>query len=184
MSAAEDFGSDSDVPEELTAQQGVEQDEEIRRVHKENERRVAQEGKQRRRQRAQRMAEAKSRNEGVADVDIEQKDGEEQTDVPNIPGMLPSNIVNLLAAREKQVFSSDSEEEIVNVKPTKNKKRQKSSGPETVILTNIPQAQCAQNSMEFLKRRKMQVPRSTAVLKNADQALRLLTSKGGLLSRN
>lgn len=56
--------------------------------------------------------------------------------------------------------------------------------PETVILKEMPPAQCLQNSMEFLKRRKMQVSRSTSVLKNANQALRLLSSQGSLFSRS
>lgn len=49
---------------------------------------------------------------------------------------------------------------------------------DTVLLNEIPPAQCLQNSLEFLKKRKMQVPRSNAVLKNSHKALRLLSSSG------
>lgn len=52
---------------------------------------------------------------------------------------------------------------------------------EPVILKEIPPPQCLENSMDFLKKRKMQVSRSPAVLNNSNQALRLL-SKTGLLS--
>ncbi|KAH0458334.1 hypothetical protein IEQ34_013649 [Dendrobium chrysotoxum] len=110
-----------------------------------------------------------------------------------------------------QTFTSDSEEEAVNHKPANLKKKQKSSGyklilidlnltygsceqvmsdlqmilsrPETV-LEKIPPAQCLENSMEFLKRRKMKVSRSNSVLINAKQALRLLSTPGNLLSKD
>ncbi|GAV86773.1 hypothetical protein CFOL_v3_30199 [Cephalotus follicularis] len=95
-------------------------------------------------------------------------------------GMLPSEIVKLLAAREKQVFLSDDEDEKVEVKPTSKKKKHKSSGLEPVILKDMPPPQCLQSSLQFLKKRKMQVPRSTAVLKNCNQALRLLSTSGVL----
>ncbi|KAG1327121.1 hypothetical protein COCNU_01G010550 [Cocos nucifera] len=172
-------GSDSDAPEEITTEEGIKQDEEIQKVQRENIRRVAREGKERRRQWAQRKAQPKSSEEHTAEI----KKMEQQQEAPYIPGMLPSNIVEALAAREKQTFSSDSEEEI-NHKPTRRKKKLKSSGPETVILKDIPPAQCLQNSMEFLKRRKMQVSRSTSILKNANQALRLLSSQGSLFSKS
>ncbi|XP_010906577.1 uncharacterized protein [Elaeis guineensis] len=173
-------GSDSDAPEEITAEEGIKQDEEIQKVRRENIRRVAREGKERRRQWAQRKAQPKSSKEHTAEI----KEMEQQQEAPYIPGMLPSNIVEALAAREKQTFSSDSEEEIINHKPTTRKKKQKSSGPETVILKDIPPAQCLENSMGFLKRRKMQVSRSTSILKNANQALRLLSSQGSLFSKS
>ncbi|XP_072993837.1 uncharacterized protein [Typha latifolia] len=173
-------GSDSDAPEELTAFESIKQDEEIRKVQKEHAIRVAQEGKERRRQWAQRRTQVKSDKQ-----EPEVKEAEQQQDECVIPGMLPSNIVDLLAAREKQTFSSDSEEEIINQnqKPAK-KKKQRTSGPETVVLKDIPPAHCLQNSLEFLKKRKMQVSRSSSVLKNSNQAFRLLSSRGSLLSKS
>ncbi|CAL9061910.1 unnamed protein product [Musa banksii] len=170
-----DDGGDSDAPEELTAAEGIKQDEEIRKVQRENVMRVAHENKERRRQWAQRKTQPKQKKEGVEAEETEQPD-----EAPSIPGMLPSNIVAVLAAREKLTFSSDSEEEIVKQKNTKRKKKKKASGPETILLKDIPPPQCLENSLEFLKRRKMQVPRSSSILKNADQALRLLSSKGSL----
>ncbi|XP_058084507.1 uncharacterized protein LOC131232282 [Magnolia sinica] len=91
-------------------------------------------------------------------------------------GMLPSDVVNLLAAREKQTFHLDSEDEIADDKLTLEKKKSKFSGGGAVLLTNIPPAQCLHNSIEFLKKRKAQVSRSTSVLKNSNQALRLLST--------
>ncbi|PKU72044.1 hypothetical protein MA16_Dca007408 [Dendrobium catenatum] len=163
---------------------------------------VVQEGKERRRQWAQRKIQFKSDKESVPEAKVE---------APAIRGMLPSNIVDLLAAREKQTFTSDSEEEVVNHKPAILKKKKKSFGykfilidlkltygsceqvmsnlqmilsrPETVLLEEIPPAQCLENSMEFLKRRKMKVSRSNSVLINAKQALRLLSTPGNLLSK-
>ncbi|XP_038994814.1 uncharacterized protein LOC120118971 [Hibiscus syriacus] len=86
--------------------------------------------------------------------------------------MLPTNVVEMLASREKQVFLSDSEDEKAEADPTPGKKK-KNSGLEPVILNHIPPPQCLQSSMEFLKKRKMQVPRSSLVLKNSNQVLRL-----------
>ncbi|ONK70350.1 uncharacterized protein A4U43_C05F32820 [Asparagus officinalis] len=185
-----DHDSDSDAPEELTAQEGTTKDEEIRKIQRENEVRVAWEGKERRRQWAQRKAPPKldddvQRKEpptSADDLDQEFTDKEEPQEGAIISGMLPSNIVDLLAACEKKTFASDSEEEIVNHKPNKKKKKQKLSGPETVLLKEIPPAQCQQNAIEFLKRRKMRVPRSFSVLKNSKQALRLLSSRESLSS--
>ena len=53
-----------------------------------------------------------------------------------------------------------------------------SSRVETEILKLLPTAHCAQNALEFLTKRKAQVPRSAAVLNNSNQALRLLSSSG------
>ncbi|KAF7136062.1 hypothetical protein RHSIM_Rhsim08G0109100 [Rhododendron simsii] len=143
--------------------------------------RIAREGKDRRRQWAQKKTPRKSpRAENIRDV-IEPESTKES---PDNAGMLPNDIVKLLAAREKKVFESDSEgekEETTNKKRTSKKKRSKSSGLEPIILKDLPPPQCLQNSLEFLKKRKMQVARSSSVLNNSNQALRLL-SKSGLLS--
>ncbi|XP_022752113.1 uncharacterized protein LOC111300761 [Durio zibethinus] len=161
---------DSDAPEEFTNEQGKKQDEEIRKIQKENKARVVREGKERRRLWAQRKTPRQSVTvqNGIEDVETE-TDEESRAK----KGMLPANIVEMLAFREKQVFVSDSEDEKVEVKPISRKKKKKSSGLEPVILKDIPPAPCLQNSLEFLKKRKMQVPRSLSVLKNSNQALRL-----------
>uniref|UniRef100_A0A803MCN8 Uncharacterized protein n=1 Tax=Chenopodium quinoa TaxID=63459 RepID=A0A803MCN8_CHEQI len=148
MSSRED--DDSDAPEEVSAQQGIQQDEEIRKALRLSKARARHEGKERRKKLAERLT----------------------------PRMLPVDIVNLLAAREKQVFISDSEDEKEGKKLKPKKKRSKPSGVETVILKELPPSLCVQNSLEFLEKRKKQVPRSAAVLTNSKQALRLLSSSG------
>ncbi|KAF5958190.1 hypothetical protein HYC85_005415 [Camellia sinensis] len=143
--------------------------------------RVVRVGKERRRQWAQKKTPRRPRTkESIQDV-VETETIEDSHDNK---GMLPTDIVQLLAAREKQVFVSDSEEEKEEKtmkKSTSKKKRSKSSGLEPVILKDIPPAQCFQNSLEFLKKRKMQVSRSSSVLNNSNKALRML-STSGLLS--
>ncbi|KAJ8634470.1 hypothetical protein MRB53_009315 [Persea americana] len=170
---------DSDAPEELTAQQGIEQEEELRRVQKQNKIRVTQEGKERRRLWAQRKTQQSSAGGGAIEVS-ENKLHQETQDTLE---MLPNDIVDLLASREKQVFHFDSEDEITNNKPTPKKKKLRNVGDKPVILKDIPPAECLHNSMDFLKKRKMKVPRSASVLKNSNQALRLLSTHG-LLRNN
>ncbi|XP_042062973.1 uncharacterized protein LOC121806870 [Salvia splendens] len=166
---------DSDAPEEFTSEQGMQQDEEIRKVQKENKARVVREGKERRRQWAQNLTPRSLPKKDITEHVMENETREES--LVN-KGMLPENIVKLLAEREKKVFSSDSEDEKVEKKSKRRKTRK--SGLEPVILKDIPAAQCVESSLEFLKKRKMQVSRSSAVLNNSNQALRLL-SKSGLL---
>ncbi|EXB37237.1 hypothetical protein L484_020296 [Morus notabilis] len=170
---------DSDAPEEFTAEQGIQQDEVITKVQKENKARVVREGKERRRLWAQRKTPRPSQKvESVHSQDVSET--ETPTESSGREGMLPNEIVQMLASREKQVFLSDSEDDKkTQLKRTSKKKRKpKSSGVDTVLLNEIPPAQCLQNSLEFLKKRKMQVPRSNAVLKNSHKALRLLSSSG------
>ncbi|KAJ9170785.1 hypothetical protein P3X46_018864 [Hevea brasiliensis] len=177
MSERED--SDSDVPEEFTSEQGIQQDEEIRKVQKENKTRIVREGKERRRLWAQRKTPRPSKgDESVQDV----TETETEKEPLGTGGMLPNEIVQLLAAREKKVFLSDSEDEKVEAKLPPRKKKPKSSGIETVILKEMPPPQCLQNSLEFLRKKKMQVSRSSSVLNNSNQALRLI-STSGLLSK-
>ncbi|KAL4369199.1 hypothetical protein GQ457_05G013200 [Hibiscus cannabinus] len=161
---------DSDAPEEFTNQQGIKQDEKIRKIQKENKARVLREGKERRRLWAQRKTQRQS-----AKVENGQEDAEAEIDEESQAkkGMLPTDIVEMLASREKQVFLSDSEDEKAKVDPTPKKRKKKNTGLEPVILKDIPPPPCLQSSMEFLKKRKMQVPRSSSVLKNSNQVLRL-----------
>ncbi|EOX91258.1 hypothetical protein QUC31_003013 [Theobroma cacao] len=171
--------NDSDAPEEFTNEQGLKQDEEIRKIQKENKARFIREGKERRRHWAQK----KTPRQSAKKVENGQEDVETGMDEESQAkkGMLPTNIVEMLASREKQVFLSDSEDEKTEVKHTSRKKKKKSSGLEPVILEDIPPARCLQNSLEFLKKRKMQVPRSSSVLNYSNQALRLncvLTTSG------
>ncbi|GAB4847073.1 hypothetical protein Ancab_026083 [Ancistrocladus abbreviatus] len=59
----------------------------------------------------------------------------------------------------KQVFLSDSDEEEKMEKKTKPKReRPKKSGVNPIILKDIALAHCVESSVEFLKKRKLQVP--------------------------
>ncbi|KAG8384491.1 hypothetical protein BUALT_Bualt04G0123200 [Buddleja alternifolia] len=170
-----EMDSDTDAPEEFTLEQGMQRDEELRKLQKENKARVVREGKERRRQWAQKLT---PRSLPKKEITKDETETETREVTQDNKGMLPDDIVNLLAANEKKVFTSDSEDEKTEKKPASRKKRQKKAGLEPVILKDIPPAQCVQNSLEFLKKRKMQVSRSSAVLKNSNQALRLLSTSG------
>jgi len=178
-----DSGSDSEsAPEELTAVQGVEKHEEISKVVKDSVIRVTREGKERRKRWAQRRTSSKPDKQAPQEIeDQDAHQSEENEETHTVPGMLPRSVIEMLAAREKQTFSSDSEEENV-VKVQKKKKRMKTSGPETILLKDVRSTHHVKNALEFLEQRKNQVPRSNAVLKNANKALRLLSSKGNFLS--
>ncbi|CAH9084238.1 unnamed protein product [Cuscuta europaea] len=178
--------SDLDAPEEFTAIQGIEQDEQIRKVERDNKSRVVREAKERRRKWAEKLTPRPKHNKkSNKDATESEVPPEEPEDATTRGGMLPDSIVQLLVAREKKVFISDSEEEEAPQKrPASEKKRPKRSGLKHVIMMKeIPPPQCIEKSMDFLKKRKMQVQRSSAVLNNSNQALRLLSSTG-LLSSN
>ncbi|KAJ6916132.1 hypothetical protein NC652_018732 [Populus alba x Populus x berolinensis] len=195
MSGRED--SESDAPEEFTAEQGIQQDEEIRRVQKESKascgiqnrcerstgwcKTVVREAKEKRRRLAQRKTVQPPKvNESVRDVVEAKTETETETEKESLGsgGMLPSDIVQLLAAREKKVFLSDSEDENAEEKRLPKKKKCRSLGKETVILKEMAPPQCIQNSLEFLKKKKMQLSRSSSVLDNPNQALRLISASG------
>uniref|UniRef100_A0A7C8ZC25 Uncharacterized protein n=1 Tax=Opuntia streptacantha TaxID=393608 RepID=A0A7C8ZC25_OPUST len=180
MSGREDDGSDA--PEEFTAEQGLQQDEEIRKIQRQNKSRVHREKKERRRKQAERLTPRPRAQSIVHEEEDEMVEDDAGEDVSRQSqantGMLPNDIVNLLAAREKQVFLSDSDEEKTDKKPKQKRKKIKKSGAETVILNELPPAPCVQTSLEFLQKRKTQVARSAAVLNNSNQALRLLSSSG------
>ncbi|MBA0824408.1 hypothetical protein Goarm_021082 [Gossypium armourianum] len=131
---------------------------------------VRREGKERRRLWAQRKTPRQSTKVEKVQEDVETETDEESQAKK---GLLPTNIVEMLSSREKQVFLSDSEDEKAEVNPIPRKKKKKNSGVEPIILNDIPPPQCLQSSLEFLKKRKMQVPRSSLVLKNSNQVLRL-----------
>ncbi|XP_062218411.1 uncharacterized protein LOC133918523 [Phragmites australis] len=176
-----DSGSDSDTaPEELTAVQGVEKHEEITKAEKDSAIRVTQEGKERRKRWAQRRTSSKPDKQALQEV--EDEDTKQNEETHSMPGMLPSSVIEMLASREKQTFSSDSEEENVKQKVQNRKKRSKTSGPEIILLKDVKSMQHMKSALDFLEKRKNQVPRSNAVLKNANKALRLLSSKGNFLS--
>ncbi|KMZ73724.1 hypothetical protein ZOSMA_142G00230 [Zostera marina] len=163
--------SDSDgAPDEVSFKEGSRYDEEILQVQRKNKARVARERKERRRLWAQRKLPQKS------------KIKEHPNDAPEL---LPSNIISFLANRENNGILSDSEEmeTVENTSRAKKSKLQVFSDDEIAIKKDLQLPSCAENSLAFLKRRQMQVPRSRAVLINANRALRFLSAKGGLLSK-
>ncbi|XP_065876567.1 uncharacterized protein [Euphorbia lathyris] len=176
MSEREDI--DIDAPEEFTSEQAVKQDEKLRKVQKENKARVVREAKERRRQWAQKKTLRPSKGDESIQNVVETEADQESL---GTGGMLPHEIVELLAAREKKIFLSDSEDEKVESSSLPRKKKAKSSGMETVILKDMSLPPCLQKSLDFLKK-KMQISRSSSVLNNSNQALRLISSSG-LLSK-
>ncbi|KAL5207859.1 hypothetical protein ABZP36_032294 [Zizania latifolia] len=111
-----DSGSDSDgAPEELTAVQVRPRAASIvlgfvcgaarARVR----RAASQQEKERRRRWAQRRTSSKPDKQKPLEVeDKDNKQNEEDEETHTMPGMLPTNVIEMLAAREKQIFSSDS----------------------------------------------------------------------------
>ncbi|XP_044951908.1 uncharacterized protein LOC123402096 [Hordeum vulgare subsp. vulgare] len=168
-----DSGSESDgAPEELTAVQGVEKHEEISKVEKDSAVRATQEEKDRRKRWAQRKTSSNPKKKKP--LKVEDKDTEVDEETRAMPGTLPKSVIEMLAAREKQTFTSDSEEENVSQKVQKKKKRLKTTitGPETILLKDVRSTEHIKKALEFLNHRKNQVPRSNAVLKNRS-AMRL-----------
>ncbi|KAL4179821.1 hypothetical protein AMTRI_Chr13g122010 [Amborella trichopoda] len=181
-----EISEDSDAPEEFTMTQGMEQEEEIRKVQKDNKMRVAREAKERRRRRSQKKISASSEEiffEEITETEmhqesvtkekhkrrsrkksrsLEEMEAEELTETElyqesgNLKGMLPGSIVDILASKENAKI---------------------------VLLEGLHPADCAQSAKEFMKKRKHGVQRSSMVLKNANQALRLL-SNSGILSKH
>lgn len=67
--------------------------------------RATREGKERRKRWAQRKTSSKPKKQAQTEVkDEEIKQDEENEETHTIPGMLPSNVIEMLAAREKYVY--------------------------------------------------------------------------------
>ncbi|KAJ4868429.1 hypothetical protein Rs2_46096 [Raphanus sativus] len=97
------------------------------------------------------------------------KDHNSDSDSDGAPEEFTQETVSLIR-RQKNV--SDSKEEEAK---HPRKKKLKSSGIETVIYKEIPPPECLKTGLDFLKNRKAQVPRSSSILTNSSQALRLVT---------
>ncbi|KAL3525747.1 hypothetical protein ACH5RR_014119 [Cinchona calisaya] len=121
--------------------------------------RVICKGKERWRKWAQKLIPRPSREEenieDMKEIKTKQKSRDNH-------GMLPDEIVKLLAVSEKKVLSSDSGEEKPKRKPTLSKKRTK-----RLVYGAFPMLP------EFTG-----VSRSSAILNNSDRALRLLSTSG------
>ncbi|KAF8098951.1 hypothetical protein N665_0255s0027 [Sinapis alba] len=165
--------SDSDgPPEEFTQEQAKVEDAALRKIQRENKARIAREKKESRRHLAEKITPRKSRK-----IETFQDEEEEEAEPEALAnkGFLSKNIIDFLAQRDKQKNGSDSEEDEETNKEHPRKKKKKSSGIETVIYKEIPPPECLKTGLDFLKKRKAQVPRSSSVLKNSSQALRLVT---------
>ncbi|XP_018450123.1 uncharacterized protein LOC130502050 [Raphanus sativus] len=178
MSDNKDHNSDSDsdgAPEEFTQEQAKLEDAALRKIHRENKARVVLEKKESRRRLAEKITPRKSRKIDTFDDIKEEEEEEEHEEDPEAlanKGFLSKNIIDFLAEREKQKNVSDSKEEEAK---HPRKKKLKSSGIETVIYKEIPPPECLKTGLDFLKNRKAQVPRSSSILTNSSQALRLVT---------
>ncbi|XLV01212.1 hypothetical protein S245_015549, partial [Arachis hypogaea] len=167
---------------------GIQQDEEIRKIQKESKARVAREGKERRRKWAEKLTPRQSKeSKDTAQGEEDDVSGSEPQHNSNpASGFLPDDIVKMLAAREKQVFLPDSDEEKEKAKTnlaTSKKRKSKNSGLEPVILSELGPPQCVQGALEFLKKRKMSVQRSSSALNNSNRAFRLLSKSGVILQK-
>ncbi|KAL0833311.1 hypothetical protein Bca101_085200 [Brassica carinata] len=195
-----DHNSDSDSdgpPEEFTQEQAKVEDAALRRIQRENKARfvipslhhgrfdmlwieiafrcfcrVAREKKESRRHLLEKITPKKSRK--IETFEEEEAEEEEDHEALANKGFLSKNIIDFLAQRDKQKNGSDSEQEEAN-KQHPRKKKQKSSGIETVLYKEIPPPECLKTGLAFLKKRKAQVPRSSSILNNSSQALRLIT---------
>ncbi|CAF1710364.1 hypothetical protein Bca4012_007182 [Brassica carinata] len=175
MSDNKDHNSDSDsdgAPEEFTEEQAQLEDAALRKIHRENQARVAREKKESRRRLAEKITPRKSRK---VETFEEEEEHEEDPEALANKGFLSKNIIDFLAEREKQKNGSDSEEEEDTNEEHPRKKKRKSSGIETVIYKEIPPPECLKTGLDFLKKRKAQVPRSSSILNSSSQALRLVT---------
>ncbi|EPS57879.1 hypothetical protein M569_16939, partial [Genlisea aurea] len=154
--------SDSDAPEEFTSQQGMRKDEEIREVIRENKARVVHERKERRRKRLLKLT---PRNQ--------LKKTEEQTEIKTHGeeslkgGALPEEIVRHIAVQEKKLFETDDNEDDDDKKTASKRRRRSISRLEPIILKELKSDRCVQNSLAFLRERKMKVPRSSSVLRSS-----------------
>ncbi|KAL0872398.1 hypothetical protein Bca101_022103 [Brassica carinata] len=175
MTDNKDHNSDSDSdgpPEEFTQEQAKIEDAALRKIQRENKARVAREKKESRRHLAEKITPKKSRKiETFEEEEVEPEEEDPQA-LAN-KGFLSKNIIDFLAQQDKQKKGSDAEEDDTN-KEHPRKKKQKSSGIETVIYKEIPPPECLKTGLDFLKKRKAQVPRSSSILKNSSQALRLV----------
>ncbi|ESQ53391.1 hypothetical protein EUTSA_v10026327mg [Eutrema salsugineum] len=175
MSNNKDHNSDSDdAPEEFTQEQAKLEDAALRKIQRDNKARVSREKKESRRLLAEKITPRQSRKiETFEDIE-EEEEPEEDPESLAKKGFLSKNIIDFLADREKQKNESDSDVEDAT-EDIPRKKKQKSSGIETVIYKEIPPPECLKTGLDFLKKRKEQVPRSSSILKNSGQALRLVT---------
>lgn len=180
-----------DAPEEVTLSMGKQEVQELRKTERENEKRVATEAKQRRKQQAMKkeLSQAKLEKEKLIETAedarlVEKPRSKQNSDStsaedqkfhknPKKDGMLPESILNFLADREKQSRISLAEKAASDpssmLKPTKKKMKMKHGSNETgrvqlVVLQNMSSTDHIQNAKLFRQNRESLVQRSSSMV--------------------
>lgn len=180
-----------DAPEEVTLSMGKQEVQELRKTERENEKRVATEAKQRRKQQAMKkeLSQAKLEKEKLIETAedtrlVEEPRSKQNSDStsaedqkfhknPKKDGMLPESILNFLADREKQSRISLAEKAASDpssmLKPTKKKMKMKHGSNETgrvqlVVLQNMSSTDHIQNAKLFRQNRESLVQRSSSMV--------------------
>lgn len=180
-----------DAPEEVTLSMGKQEVQELRKTERENEKRVATEAKQRRKQQAMKkeLSQAKLEKEKLIETAedarlVEEPRSKQNSDStsaedqkfhknPKKDGMLPESILNFLADREKQSRISLAEKAASDpssmLKPTKKKMKMKYGSNETgrvqlVVLQNMSSTDHIQNAKLFRQNRESLVQRSSSMV--------------------
>lgn len=180
-----------DAPEEVTLSMGKQEVQELRKTERENEKRVATEAKQRRKQQAMKkeLSQAKLEKEKLIETAedarlVEKPRSKQNSDStsaedqkfhknPKKDGMLPESILNFLADREKQSQISLAEKAASDpssmLKPTKKKMKMKHGSNETgrvqlVVLQNMSSTDHIQNAKLFRQNRESLVQRSSSMV--------------------
>lgn len=180
-----------DAPEEVTLSMGKQEVQELRKTERENEKRVATEAKQRRKQQAMKkeLSQAKLEKEKLIETAedtrlVEEPRSKQNSDStsaedqkfhknPKKDGMLPESILNFLADREKQSRISLAEKAASDpssmLKPTKKKMKMKHGSNETgrvqlVVLQDMSSTDHIQNAKLFRQNRESLVQRSSSMV--------------------
>lgn len=183
---------DMDAPEEVTLSMGKQEVQELRKTERENEKRVATEAKQRRKQQAMKkeLSQGKLEKEKLIETaedarlaeELRSKQNSDSISAkdqqfhknPKKDGMLPESILNFLADREKQSRISLAEKAASDpsstLKPTKKKMKMKRGSNETgrvqlVVLQDMSPTDHIQNAKQFRQNRESLVQRSSSMVK-------------------
>jgi len=198
---------DKDAPEEVTLSEGKQEADELRKIERENNIRVATEAKQRRKQQTMKkeLSQAKPETDKPIETaedarlaeELGSKKNSDSTFVedqkfhknPKKDGMLPESILNFLADREKQSRISLAEKATSGpssmLKPTKKKMKIKRGSNETgrvqlVVLQDMSSSDHIKNAKQFQQSRQSLVQRSPSMLQRAAKAFPLLSKQGRL----
>ncbi|CAA7407568.1 unnamed protein product [Spirodela intermedia] len=168
-----DADSDSEAPDELTAEQAIKQDHEIRKLQIENY--PGQEGIIIAHYRIKNAGGSGHRGRHSGQVVPRMSKKLKDLMKRKIqPGCSQATLLSTLSRVRKQemktgnramneiptqLFSSDTEGETIVDEPVSRKKKHKHFGVRPVILKNVRPSHCLKDSMEFLKKRRSQILR-------------------------